>query len=233
MAHSLGQTLGMTTAGASAADVRVVIIATSAIVRAGLRQIFAQLDAPIPTVVADYLGAGLRGTQAGVCDVVVVERDACPTPAEIRTMVEHFGARILVLSSCADPSCLRDAFASGARGFLERHTSPSELVAAVRTLAEGRDYLHPTLAAALLRRDPEGQPFGHLSGREREVVQLVALGHTQREIAAKLALSVRTIETHLLHIRSKLGVFSRAELVRFAIQNRMLDQRPPSRTPPS
>jgi DNA-binding NarL/FixJ family response regulator len=125
--------------------------------------------------------------------------------------------RVLVLTAHNDVVYLRRAFAAGASGYLLKEAADIELVQAVRTVASGRQYVHPTLGAAVLHTGadagrPAG-PGGQLSEREREVLQGIALGRTNAEIAAVLHVSVRTIETHRAHIQQKLGIRTRAELV--------------------
>ena len=124
---------------------------------------------------------------------------------------------MLVLTAHNDVVYLRRAFAAGASGYLLKEAADIELVQAVRTVASGRQYVHPTLGAAVLHTGtgverPAG-PGGQLSERELEVLRGIALGRTNAEIAAVLHVSVRTIETHRTHIQQKLGIRTRAELV--------------------
>lgn len=128
--------------------------------------------------------------------------------------------RVLVLTAHDDVGYLRKAFAAGARGYLVKDAADLELVQAVREVAAGREYVDPSLGAALLTPDapaprPAG-PGGELSERELEVLRLIALGYTNAQAAEVLYVSVRTIETHRAHIQQKLGVKERAELVRLA-----------------
>ena len=125
--------------------------------------------------------------------------------------------RVLVLTADNDVVYLRRAFAAGAAGYLLKEAADIELVQAVRTVASGRQYVHPTLGAAALHAgagtDRPAGPGGQLSERELEVLRGIARGHTNAEIAAVLHVSVRTIETHRTHIQQKLGTRTRAELV--------------------
>lgn len=125
---------------------------------------------------------------------------------------------VLVLTMHEDIGYLQEAFAAGTTGYLLKEAADIELVLAVRAVAAGRRYVHPTLGAALLDTTPASgpDPAGLLSPRERDILRLIALGHTNAEIAATLHLSTRTVETHRGHVQQKLGVYSRAELVRFA-----------------
>jgi DNA-binding NarL/FixJ family response regulator len=126
------------------------------------------------------------------------------------------GARIVVISSQAAPSSVRRALSAGASGYLPKHVSDRELVAAIRRVAAGEGYVEPGLGAKLVVDDasPALEP---LSERERDIVQLLALGYTNQEIGKKLFISVRTVDTHRAHIMRKLQLETRAELVMFAL----------------
>ena len=135
-------------------------------------------------------------------------------------------AKVLVLSMQDDPRYLREAFDAGASGYVLKEAADTEVVDAVRTVAAGERYVHPALGARLVaaeleeRRRAEEDP---LSDREREVLRLLALGHTNQEIAKTLFISVRTAETHRAHIMRKLSLSSRAELVRYALSEGLLE----------
>jgi DNA-binding NarL/FixJ family response regulator len=134
--------------------------------------------------------------------------------------------KVLVLSMQDDPHYVREAFAAGAAGYVLKEAADSEVVGAVRAVAAGERYVHPALGARLVaaeaeeRRRAEEDP---LSDREREVLRLLALGHTNQEIAKSLYISVRTAETHRAHIMQKLRLKSRAELVRYALDNGLIE----------
>jgi two-component system response regulator NreC len=103
----------------------------------------------------------------------------------------------------------------------------AEVVSAVREVAGGGRYVHPALGARLVSAEAEAkarEEADPLSDREREVMRLLALGHTNQEIAKTLFISVRTAETHRAHIMQKLRLSTRAELVRYAIEQRLLDE---------
>jgi DNA-binding NarL/FixJ family response regulator len=121
-----------------------------------------------------------------------------------------------------DVAYLREAFEAGATGYMLKKAADVELLLAVRTVASGDRYVHPTLGAALLEHRPapaeaaRGPGLPELSARETQILRLLALGHTNSEIAGRLHLSVRTVETYRSNIQLKLGVRSRAELARLA-----------------
>jgi two-component system, NarL family, response regulator NreC len=125
-------------------------------------------------------------------------------------------SRVLVLSSQGAPSWVRRALTAGASGYLSKHTSDRELAAAIRRVASGDGYVEPSLGARLVV-DNDQTALEALTERERDVLQLLALGYTNQEIAAQLYISVRTVDTHRAHIMLKLGLGSRAELVMFSL----------------
>jgi two-component system, NarL family, response regulator NreC len=132
-----------------------------------------------------------------------------------------------VLTVHDDVAYLRQAFAAGARGYLVKDAADVELVLAIRQVASGEEYVHPRLGAALLNPSAAGRaagPGGELSEREVEVLHLLALGHTNAEIATELYVSVRTVETHRAHIQQKLGIKARADLVRYALERGLLEE---------
>jgi two-component system response regulator NreC len=144
------------------------------------------------------------------------------TPQLLR---EEPDAKVLILSMEDDPSYVRQAFAAGAAGYVLKEAADAELVAAVREVASGGRYVHPALGARLVAADADERARAEadpLTGRERQVLHLLALGHTNQEIAELLVISVRTAETHRAHIMQKLRLTSRADLVRYALANGLL-----------
>jgi two-component system, NarL family, response regulator NreC len=173
------------------------------------RAVFEAIDHTPDVVLMDVVMPGKSGIE-----IIPTLRQSAPL------------SRILVLSMQDDPRYLREAFAAGASGYVLKEAADTELVDAVRAVAAGERYVHPTLGARLVqaeadeRRRAEEDP---LSDREREVLRLLALGHTNQEIAKMLYISVRTAETHRAHIMQKLGLASRAELVRYALAEGLLE----------
>ena len=134
--------------------------------------------------------------------------------------------RVLMLSMHDDPGYVRAAFEAGASGYVLKDAADAEVVAAVRAVASGERYVHPTLGAKLVAAEAEERKRAEadpLSEREREVLRLLALGHTNQEIAGMLYISVRTAETHRAHIMQKLRLASRAELVRYALDSGLIE----------
>jgi DNA-binding NarL/FixJ family response regulator len=137
----------------------------------------------------------------------------------IPDLVQHAPTpRVLVVSSQAAPSWVRRALSSGAAGYLPKRASDRELVTAIRRVAGGEGYVDPDLGAKLVV-DAALPALAPLSERERDVLHLLALGHTNQEIAGRLFISARTVDSHRGHIMLKLGLETRAELVMFALAN--------------
>jgi DNA-binding NarL/FixJ family response regulator len=132
-------------------------------------------------------------------------------------------SRVLVLSSQATPSWVRRALSAGAAGYLPKRASDRELVAAIRRVAGGEGYVDPELGAKLVV-DTALPALAPLSDRERDVLNLLALGYTNQEIGRRMFISVRTVDTHRAHIMLKLDLDTRAELVMFALANGVIGQ---------
>ncbi|HET7507134.1 MAG TPA: response regulator transcription factor [Solirubrobacterales bacterium] len=130
--------------------------------------------------------------------------------------------QIVLLTMERDLTLVRRALAAGAAGYLFKDSAHLELIEAVRAAARGDQHLAPAVAAGL-KNDDAAETDSVLSPRETEVLKLMALGHTNREIGDQLSLSVRTVETHRAHIQQKLGLSSRPELTRYALANRLID----------
>jgi two-component system, NarL family, response regulator NreC len=147
------------------------------------------------------------------------------SPESIPTMRQEAPmTAIVVLTMQNDPSFARQALQSGALGFVLKEAADDELLGAIRLAAEGETYLNPRLGARLAAAPPEpAGPPDDLSDRELEVLKLIALGHTNSEIAGQLYLSVRTVESHRAHIQQKTRRSSRAELVRYALEHGLVD----------
>ena len=210
--------------------IRVLIVDDHALVRSGLRLL---LEAEEDVTVEDEAGnaadavrlARLHKPDVVLLDVVMPGGSGLDAAPEIKEAAPK--ARILVLSMQDDPSYVRQAFSAGASGYLLKEAADNELVAAVREVAGGGSYVHPTLGARLAAAEAEAQARAAadpLSEREREVLRLLALGHTNQEIAKMLFISVRTAETHRAHIMQKLRLSTRAELVRYALDHGLLEE---------
>jgi two-component system response regulator NreC len=210
-------------------SIRVLIVDDHAVVRAGLRLL---LDAEDDIETVGEAGDAreaifeARSTKPDVVlmDVVLGGKSGIEVTPEL--LHEEPEARILVLSMQDDPRYVREAFAAGAHGYVLKEAADTELVTAVREVARGGRYVHPTLGARMAAADAaaaDAMEHDPLSDREREVLRLLALGHTNQEIAQMLYISVRTAETHRAHIMQKLRLETRAELVRYALAQGLLE----------
>ena len=194
-----------------------------AVVRSGLRLLLdAEDDFEVVAEAADARGAvfELRAHKPDVVllDVVMPGRSGIEAIPDL--LKESPETRVLVLSMQDDPAYVREAFGAGAKGYVLKEAADAEVVGAIREVAEGRQYVHPALGARLVAAEAEERSRAEedpLSERESEVLRLLALGHTNQEIAETLFLSVRTVETHRAHIMQKLRITTRAELVRYAL----------------
>jgi len=211
-------------------SIRVVLVDDHAILRSGLRRV---LDAePDIEVVGEAESAdrAVFEALANKPDVVVMDL-VMPGKSGIEGMPAVLQAvpdvKLLVLSMQDDPRYVREAFEAGAAGYVLKEAADTEVVGALRAVAAGERYVHPTLGARLVAAEAEERKRADadpLSEREREVLRLLALGHTNQEIAKMLYISVRTAETHRAHIMQKLRLSTRAELVRYAIDQGLLDE---------
>ena len=203
--------------------IRVVLVDDHAILRSGLRRVL-DAEADIEVVgEAESADRAVFETISNKPDVVVMDL-VMPGKSGIEGMPAVLQAssdvKVLVLSMQDDPRYVREAFAAGASGYVLKEAADAELVAAVREVASGGNYVHPVLGARLVAAEAEArarEDADPLSEREREVMRLLALGHTNQEIAKQLYISVRTAETHRAHIMRKLQLETRAELVMFAL----------------
>jgi two-component system response regulator NreC len=132
------------------------------------------------------------------------------------------GTEIVVLTMQNEPAFARRALQAGVRGYVLKEAADAELVQAVRRAAAGDTYLQPALGARLAAGD-EARQADELSERERDVLRLIALGHTNAEVAEQLFISIRTVESHRAHIQQKLRLSSRAELVRYALERGLVE----------
>ena len=210
-------------------SIRVLIVDDHAVVRAGLAMLVnAENDLEAVAEAGSARDAIFEARTAKpdvvLMDVMMPEQSGIEVVPQL--LKEHPDAKVLVLSMQDDPRYVREAFEAGARGYVLKEAADAEVVAAIREVAAGGRYVHPELGARLIsaetaeRRRAEEDP---LSDREREVLRLLALGHTNQEIAKELFISVRTAETHRAHIMQKLRLSSRAELVRYALAGGLLE----------
>jgi DNA-binding NarL/FixJ family response regulator len=136
--------------------------------------------------------------------------------------VVAMGHKVLVVSAHASQNEVLGAMAAGARGFLSKDVDGDEILRALRQIAAGDSYVSPTLASFMLTAARHAGPIMELSGRERQVLSLVASGERDQDIAAQLDISIRTVRSYLDRIRDKTGQRRRSELTRYAIEQGVL-----------
>jgi two-component system response regulator NreC len=210
-------------------SISVVLVDDHAVVRSGLRLLLDK-EPDIDTVgEAGDAREAIFEVRAKQPDVVIVDV-TMPGESGIevlpKLLKESPETKALVLSMHDDPSYVRDAFAAGAGGYVLKEAVDTEVVAAVRQVAAGKRYVNPDLGARLVAADAKARAEAEadpLSDREREVLRLLALGHTNQEIAKMLYISVRTAETHRAHVMQKLRLSTRAELVRYALEHGIVE----------
>jgi two-component system response regulator NreC len=209
---------------------RVLVVDDHAVVRSGLRSLLAVEDDLEVVGEAGNAREAVFEARALKPDVILLDV-VMPGESGIEALpklrYEAPAAKILVLSMQDDPRYVREAFSAGANGYVLKEAADNEVVQAVREIAAGGSYVHPALGARMVAAEAQARAEADadpLSEREREVLRLLALGHTNQEIAKLLYISVRTAETHRAHIMQKLHLSTRAELVRYAIQHNLLEE---------
>jgi two-component system response regulator NreC len=211
---------------AGAGPISVVLADDHEVVRGALR---ALLDGQLELEVvgeAENLASVKKAVAAHrprvlVLDVNLPDGLAVDAVADLRESAPE--TQIVLLTMERDLTLARRALDDGALGYLFKDAAHLELIEAVRAAAEGRRYLPAAVAAGLAKskENGESQP---LSPRESDVLRLMALGHTNREIGEQLDLSIRTVETHRAHIQQKLGLSTRPELTRYALDHRLIGE---------
>ena len=204
---------------------KVVLADDHSVVREGLRLM---LDAqPNLRVVAEAgdVETALRMTRAHRPRVLVLDLNMPGRPS-LEAIPELLEAspetRIVILTMQDEPALAQATLRAGASGYVVKDAAGDELVQAVQLALQDQTYLHPQLGARIATQQPDATEDDDLSDREREVLQLIALGHTNGEIASQLFLSVRTVESHRAHIQQKLRLTTRAELVRYALDRGLI-----------
>ncbi len=205
-------------------QIRVAVIDDHAVVREGIRRV---LEGEPGVVI---VGEGKDATEAlalvaqGNVDVLVIDV-AMPgrTGIEVAAELQRRGdpVRVMVLSMYDQPEYVLESVKAGARGYLLKDSPPAELRKAVRAIHEGGQYFPPAVAARLtdaVRREAPAKQTDVLTPREREVISGIAAGETNKQIAARLGISHRTVETHRESLMSKLDVRTVAGLTKLALE---------------
>ena len=210
-------------------DIRVLVVDDHAVVRSGLR---ALLDREDQIAVVDEAATADEAVFRMIehkPDVLLMDV-TMPGTSGLEAIPKLLQAspatRVLMLSMHDDPRYVREAFAAGASGYVLKEAADTEVVAAIRTVAAGQSYVNPSLGARMAEAEAKAAAEAKadpLTEREHEVLRMLALGHTNQEIAKALYISVRTAETHRAHIMQKLGLASRADLVRYALAHKLIE----------
>jgi two-component system response regulator NreC len=207
---------------AQASEVTTIVLADDhPVVRSGLRMLLDAEDGFEVVAEAGDLDSTARHVHAHHPQVLVLDLnmpEGSSLPLIPRVRGQSPGTAVVVLTMQNDPAFARQAMRKGALGYVLKQSAGTELVDAVRAAAQGETYINPKLGAqvAAAAPEPEGPP-DDLTEREVEILRLIGLGHTNSEIAKRLYLSVRTVESHRAHIQQKTGRSTRAELVRYAL----------------
>jgi two-component system response regulator NreC len=224
-------------------EIRILIADDHAILRAGLKMLInAQADMEVVSEASDGDGA------------IQAARDSCPHVALLDLTMPGSGGmgaleeitrccpdtRVLVLSMHDDPAYLRSVLAAGASGYVLKRAVDTELLAAIRAVHRGGVFVDPSLAHVFVQdaldkaaaRGGVQRSMNLLSERERQVLGLVAQGYGSQEIAKQILVSVKTVETYRARIAEKLGLRTRNEIVRFAMQTGLMTVETFVRVPP-
>ncbi len=205
--------------------IRIVIADDHAVVRRGLRQVLETEPGFEVVAEAANLDDARRYVRGHHPHVLVLDLNmpGGSTLEHIPTIrIESPDTQIVVLTMQNEPAYARQALSAGALGYVLKEAAEEELVEAITRASVGDTYLNPRLGARVAAEPPPGPPDG-LSEREVDVLRLIALGYTNSEIGEQLHLSVRTVETHRAHIQQKLSLATRSDLVRYALEHKLVE----------
>jgi two-component system response regulator NreC len=207
-----------------AEGISIVLADDHTVVRRALRVLLEEEPGFEVVAEAEDADAAVRYVRGHKPDVLILDLNM-PGRASLEAIPDMQEAspetKIVVLTMQKEPAFARQALQQGVLGYVLKEAADDELVQAVRSAAAGETYLQPALGARLAAEPRTAA--SDLSERETDVLRLIALGHTNAEIAEQLYISVRTVETHRAHIQQKLGVSSRAELVRSALARGLVE----------
>ncbi len=219
-----GSLAAMTDGAERSTQISIVLADDHAVVRSALRMLLqAETDFEVVAEAGDADSA-VRYASGHKPSVLILDLNMPGPPSLERVPAIKSvspGTEIVVLTMQEDPAFAREAMRAGVLGYVLKEAADAELVKAVRLAARGETYLQPALGARLAAEPAPGRD--ELSDRETEVLRLIALGHTNAEIADQLYLSVRTVESHRAHIQQKLRLTKRSELVQYALERGLLE----------
>jgi DNA-binding NarL/FixJ family response regulator len=208
-------------------SIRVVLVDDHALVRQGFRRILE--DDPELSVVGEASNgfdaiALVKKTDPDVVVMDMAMPEMSGLHATMELMKQRPGTKVLILSMYSDEQYVRNALDAGAKGYILKNAIENDLTRAVKAVAGGEQYLAPELSSLLIRAMQTGgfektqDPYDRLTQREKQVLQLIAHGKSNKEIAVMLDLSVNTVAVHRANLMSALGVHKTAELVLFAVK---------------
>jgi DNA-binding NarL/FixJ family response regulator len=213
----------------------ILVVDDHAILRAGLRMLInAQPDMEVLGEATDGHEALQKAREMNpdvtLMDITMPKIGGLQALEQLRQVCPQ--TRVLVLTMHDDPAYARSVLAAGGSGYVVKRAADSDLLAAIRAVHRGRIFVDPTLAGSLVQDllgmkastgpTDRSTPKSLLSQREREVLLLLAQGYTNQQAAKRMLVSVKTVETHRAHITQKLGLHSRAELTRYALESGLL-----------
>jgi two-component system response regulator NreC len=208
-------------------SITVVLADDHAILRQGVRLLLDAEDDVLVVAEAQDAAGVLRAVRGHKPDVLVLDlalRDSHALDAIPSLRSEIPETAIVVLTMHDDAAIAREVMRAGAAGFILKDAGGPELVRAIRVVAAGATYVQPEIGGRIAALDNAGpNALDHITEREAEVLRLVALGNTSKEVADMLVLSVRTVESHRRHLQAKLRCETRAQLVRYALDHGLLD----------
>ena len=206
--------------------IRFVLVDDHEVVRGGLRRVLEAQPGWSVEAEAGDMDRALRAVLGHKPDILVLDLNLAGVSSleYIPELLERSPAtRIVILTMQTEPAYARDAMRAGASAYVLKESAEDELVTAVRAAAEGKTYLNPRVGATIAAEPLASEADDELTPREQEILRLLALGHTNAEIAEQLFLSRRTVETHRASIQRKLDLSTRAELTQYAIEHNLLE----------
>ena len=215
-------------------QIRVVIADDHPMIRYGLMGVLRMHPQFIVVGEASSGDEAVRKALQEKPDVIILDinmpgMDGITAATQIKTQLPEI--KILMMTVYTDEEYLKSSLAAGVSGYIIKKAADTELITALQTILEGESYIYPTLIPKLFMPGNNSKPTIEkerensgklLSDREKEVLRLISLGYTQKEIAEKLFISIKTVETHKARILEKLGVHKRSDLVRYALKYNMI-----------